>query len=118
MKSTLARLLCRMLVICMIGLPLQVHAGLIGTDAVVSAAQATAARDTLARTLNRSDVAAQLQAMGLSPQQAKDRVAALTDSEAAKLAAQIDSLPAGANSAGAVVLLIVIAVLIWWAVKK
>ena len=48
------RLVSRLLIICMIGLPFQVHAGLIGTDEVVSAAQAAAARTTVASVLNRS----------------------------------------------------------------
>jgi hypothetical protein len=115
----LTRLVSRLLIICMIGLPFQVHAGMIGTDEVVSAAQAAAARGTVASVLNRADVAGQLQALGLSPQVAKDRVAALTDSEVAKLAGQIEALPAGASSsAGAILLIIIIGVLIWWAVKK
>jgi hypothetical protein len=113
------RLVSRLLIVCMIGLPFQVHAGLIGTDAVVSAAQAAAARSTIASVLNRSDVTGQLQALGLTPQAAKDRVAALTDAEVAKLAGQIESLPAGADSsAGVILLLILLGVLIWWAVKK
>lgn len=112
------RLISRLLILCMIGLPFQVHAGLIGTDDVVSSAQAAAARGTVASVLNRSDVASQLQAFGLTPQAAKDRVAALTDSEVAKLAGQIESLPAGASSTGAILLLILLGVLIWWAVRK
>lgn len=112
------RLVSRFLIICMIGLPFQVHAGMIGTDQVVSAAQAAAARGTVATVMNRADVASQLQAMGLSPQVAKDRVAALTDAEVAKLAGQIEALPAGASSAGWIVVIIIIGVLIWWAVKK
>ncbi len=113
------RLVSRLLIVCMIGLPFQVHAGLIGTDQVVSAAQAAAARGTVASVMNRSDVAGQLQAMGLSPQAAKDRVAALTDAEVAKLAGQIEALPAGAsNTAAAILIIVIIGVLIWWAVKK
>jgi hypothetical protein len=113
------RLVSRFLIICMIGLPFQVHAGLIGTDAVVSAAQAAAARGTVATVMNRADVAGQLQALGLSPQAAKDRVAALTDAEVAKLAGQIQALPAGADStAAAILIIVIIGVLIWWAVKK
>lgn len=113
------RLISRLLIVCMIGLPFQVHAGLIGTDDVVSSAQAAAARGTVASVLNRSDVASQLQAFGLTPQAAKDRVAALTDSEVAKLAGQIEGLPAGAESnVGAILLIILLGVLIWWAVKK
>ncbi len=113
------RLVSRLLIVCMIGLPFQVHAGLIGTDQVVSAAQAAAARGTVASVMNRSDVAGQLQAMGLSPEAAKDRVAALTDAEVAKLAGQIEALPAGAsNTAAAILIIVIIGVLIWWAVKK
>ena len=113
------RLISRLLIVCMIGLPFQAHAGLIGTDEVVSAAQAAAARTTVASVLSRSEVASQLQSLVLTPQAAKDRVAALTDAEVAKLAGQIESLPAGADStAGAILLLILIGVLIWWLVRK
>lgn len=113
------RLISRLLIVCMIGLPFQAHAGLIGTDEVVSAAQAAAARTTVANVLNRSDVASQLQTLGLSPQAAKDRVAALTDAEVAKLAGKLEALPAGADSTvGVVLLLILLGVLIWWAVRK
>jgi len=113
------RLISRLLIVCMIGLPFQAHAGLIGTDEVVSAAQAAAARTTVANVLNRSDVASQLQTLGLSPQVAQERVAALTDAEVAKLAGKLDSLPAGADSSlGVVLLLILLGVLIWWMVRK
>lgn len=117
MGTSFVRLVSRILIVCMIGLPFQVQAGLIGTGDVVSAAQAQAARDTVAGFLNRTEVAGQLQALGLTPQAAKDRVAALTDAEVAKLAGQIESLPAGADG-GALLLLILIGVLIWWVWKK
>ncbi len=117
MSTSFVRFLSRLLIVCMIGLPFQVHAGLIGTNDVVSAAQAVAARDTVATFMNRSDVAGQLQTLGLSAKDAQARVAALTDVEVAKLAGQIDSLPAGADG-GSLLLLILLGVLIWWLVKK
>jgi hypothetical protein len=46
-------------------------------------------------TLEREDVRAQLAARGVSPDEARARVAALTEAEAADLAARIDALPAG-----------------------
>lgn len=116
MSSSIVRLVSRLLIVCLIGLPFQVNAGMIGTDVVVSAAQAQAARATVLSQISRADVAGQLQSLGLTPQAAKDRVAALTDSEVARLAGQIDSLPAGAGSG--LLLLILLGVLIWWAVKK
>ena len=117
MTSTFARALCRLLIVCMIGLPFQVNAGLIGTDQVVTAEQALAARDMVNSVVSRTDVASQLQSLGLSPETAKARVAALTDSEVAKLAGQMQSMPAGADG-GALILLILIGVLVWWLVKK
>ena len=116
MSTSIVRLVSRLLVVCLIGLPFQVNAGMIGTDQVVSAAQAQAARATVLSQLSRSEVAGQLQSLGLTPQAAKDRVAALTDTEVAKLAGQIDSLPAGANNT--VLLLFLIGLLIWWLVTK
>lgn len=90
MHSFFVRFVCRIMVACMIGLPFQAQAGMIGTDQAVSAARAT-----VAGFVGRSDVAAQLQALGLSPQAAKERLAALTDQEVAGLAGRIDALPAG-----------------------
>ena len=49
----------------------------------------------IAAALERDDVRAQLAARGVSLGEAQARVAALTDAEAADLAAQIDALPAG-----------------------
>jgi hypothetical protein len=106
-----------MLVACMVGLPFQVHAGLIGTDQVVTAEQALAARGMVSSVVNRADVASQLQSLGLSPEAAKDRVAALTDSEVTKLAGQMQNLPAGADG-GTLLVLILVGVLIWYLVKK
>ena len=117
MRSSFVRLVCRMLVTCLVALPFQVHAGLIGTDQVVSAEQALAARGMVSSVVSRADVASQLQAMGLSPEAAKDLVAALTDTEVTQLAGQIQNMPAGAD-AGGLLLLIVIGVLIWYLVKK
>ena len=116
MSTSIVRLVSRLLIVCLIGLPFQVNAGMIGTDQAVSAAQAQAARVAVLGQLSRSEVAGQLQSLGLTPQAAKDRVAALTDAEIAKLAGQIDSLPAGAN--GGVLILVLVGLLIWWLVKK
>ena len=117
MNMSFARLISRLLVVCMIALPFQVNAGMIGTDQVVTAAQAQASRALVVSQITRADVSGQLQSLGLSPQAAAERVAALTDVEVAKLAGQIQSLPAGADGT-ALVLLILLGVLIWWLVKK
>src|SRR4051812_18127490 len=70
--------------------------------------------DGLLRLLDRAEVQSQLQAHGVSVAQAKARLAALSDAEAAQLAAQIEKLPAGGDAAGALIsaLLIVFLVLL------
>jgi len=87
---------------------------LIGT-AEVAAAQAPVRSDGHARltaALDRADVVAGLQARGVSVEQARERVAALTDAEAAHVADQIDQAPAGAADALGVILFIFVLLLI------
>ncbi len=50
--------------------------------------------------LDRADLAAALQARGVSTSELRARVDALTDAEAAQLTAQIDSAPAGGDVVG------------------
>jgi hypothetical protein len=111
------KIICRMLVLLMIWTPYQVaQAGMIGTDQVVQSTSA-AERSAVMNFVSRADVAGQLAAMGLDAATAKDRVAAMTDDEVRYLAGQINSLPAGADGAGILLLIIIIAV-IWWAWKR
>jgi hypothetical protein len=74
-------------------------AALIGTEQAIAApAQGdSAAREQLLSTLERADVAAALSQRGVSVDQARARVAALSDAEAAHVAQQIDQAPAGAD---------------------
>jgi hypothetical protein len=49
----------------------------------------------LSAALTRADVRAEMERLGVSPAVAAERVAALTDAEAGRLADQIDNAPAG-----------------------
>ena len=115
MNTAWARTLCRLLVALMIWTPYQfATAGMIGTDKVVTS-NAQADRTTVLSYLTRDDVQRQLQAMGVDPSTAKDRVAALSDQEVSSLAGRINSAPAGAMSdAAAVLLIIIVAAAVWW----
>ena len=66
----------------------------------------------MASFLDRGDVLAQLQARGVDAAQVKARVAALTDQEAAQLAAQIDALPAGGADVLGVILVVFLVLLL------
>ncbi len=89
-----------------------VHAappGLVSAEQVAAAQAATSpAHRSLLAQLDRAEVAEALRARGVSPDAARERVAALTDAEAAQLAAHIDSAPAGGDVLGAIVFLFVL----------
>ena len=93
------------LLILSLALPLPVHAGLVTTESLLE-------RERIVTLFQRADVQAQLQAYGVSPGEVKARVAALTDEEAAQLAAQIDELPAGGVSILGAILLVFLVLLV------
>ena len=84
------------------------QAGMIGTEAVASAAQAQQHRERLYNALDRSDVKAQLLARGVDPAQVQARVDSLTDEEIQTLATNMDQLPAGGDIVGALVLIFIV----------
>jgi hypothetical protein len=84
------------------------HAGMVGTEAVVNAAQAQQDRERLHSALSRDDVQAQLLARGVDPAQVQARVDSLTDEEMQTLATHMDQLPAGGSVVGALVLIFLV----------
>jgi hypothetical protein len=113
MTSAWAKAVCRLLIALAIWTPYQLaQAGMIGTQPL-----AQAERGAVLNFVTRGDVASQLQAFGLDPATARDRVAAMTDDEVRQLAGRINTAPAGADVAGLLLLIVVIAV-IWWAWKR
>jgi len=78
---------------------------LIGTEQAAVALQAVAPSETharLAAALDRADLAAALQARGVTQEQLRGRINALTDVEAKQLMEQIDQAPAGGDILGLV----------------
>jgi hypothetical protein len=117
MKSAWAKTICRLLVVLMVWTPYQAaQAGMIGTDQVTTTSSQQD-RSAVLNFVTRADVAGQLQVLGLDAATAKDRVAAMTDNEVSYLAGQINSLPAGADTAGVILLILIIAA-IWWVWKR
>src|SRR3954471_19987627 len=116
MKSSLKRMLCSFLVIAMAMLPFQSgQASMIGSDAVITSPASQVDRTTVTNFLNRAETATQLQALGVDPVSAKERVASMTDEEVASLAGKINQLPAGADSGwGSLILLVAIIWAIWY----
>ena len=109
------RLLSGFLVVCVALLGQVQAAGLITTGEV---AAAEAARDALADrafvldALQRSEVQAKMRELGVDPQAAEARVAALTDYEVSMLAKRIETAPAGGNDVIVVALIVFLVLLI------
>lgn len=85
-----------------------VQAAIIGTEQIHAASAAEQQRARIAAAMNRPEVMSQLEKMGVKREDAQARVAALTDAEAAQLAGQIDSLPAGGDVVGALLFIFVV----------
>ncbi|MFL6567332.1 MAG: PA2779 family protein [Burkholderiales bacterium] len=106
MSRILKRLISSLLIVCLAGLGLPVHAGMLPADA------ANPERLRVLTVLERSDVQAALQAHGVSSADVKARVAAMTDDEVAQVAGQLDSLPAGGSDVLTIILAVFIILLI------
>ena len=113
MNLAFKRTTCRALVVSLLALSFQTaNAGLIGADQA-AAGTASTERALVLSTLDRSEVAVQLQAAGVDPLAARERVQSMTDQEVHALAQDIQAAPAGAN-AGWIVAVVVIAALVWY----
>ncbi len=91
-------------------------AGVVGTGEVLADRQAEQDRQQIAQLVERDEVRDALTHYGVDPGEAEDRVAALSDEEAAELAERIEQQPAGAGvSIGATTILLL--VIIWLLVR-
>ncbi len=97
------RLLVGLLALAL-AVPPQAYAGMIATP--------SSERERLLQLMERPEVAAQLEKMGIASDQARSRVAALTESEVASLAGKLDQLPAGGALSNQDLLLIILVVLL------
>ena len=102
-EPVIKRLISSVLIVCLAGLGLPAHAGMLPADAE---------RAQIYSVLEREEVRSQLQALGVDAAEVKARVAAMSDAEAAALAEQIETLPAGGADILGVLLTVFIILLI------
>ena len=104
MQRPIMRVTSRVLIASMLalGTPMPyANAGMIPTGEV-SQVQAQSGRDRVQAFMDREDVQKQFQAFGVDAQMAKDRVAALSDEEVARIAGKLDQAPAGGDVIGVI----------------
>jgi hypothetical protein len=87
------------------------QAGMIGTGQVLAAEQERVDRDTLAAMLEREDLQRQLASLGVDVNDARDRVASLTDAEVARINQHIETSPAGSGVVGVILLIFIVFVI-------
>ena len=88
------------------------QAGIVGTEVIVSTAQAQQDRAQIMNLLDRKDIQEQLVSHGVTTEQAKARVDSLSDAETHTLAGQLNTLPAGGDSSVLSVIVLIFLVLL------
>lgn len=81
-----------------LGSPMMANAAMIGTLQAVESGNRAQDLATVNASLAREDVRQQFVALGVEPAQVEARIAALTDAELGKLAAQMSDMPAGGDA--------------------
>ncbi len=117
MKNQARRILTSVLISSIVfsGMAQAAPTALIGTEQVAATMQGAVRSEAHARlqaTLDRADLAAMFQARGVSTDELRARVDALTDAEAQQMVAQIDQAPAGASDIVGILFTIFIILLI------
>jgi len=84
------------------------QAAMLGTDTLITSTETQQSISGLQQLLAREDAQQQLLALGVNPEQIRERVASLSDSELARINQGIDTLNAGGDSVLGVLLLIFI----------
>jgi len=109
----LRQLTASVMMVCMLvmGLPGQGMASVISPEQYLAAGDRSADLARIQSVLDREDVQRQLVSLGVDPDAARERVAALTSVELATLADQLDELPAGGALAVIGVIFVVLIIL-------
>ncbi|WP_018294122.1 PA2779 family protein [Mariprofundus ferrooxydans] len=94
LNNVVVSLMATLMMVMSIQLP-YAHAAMVSTEQILEKQQTDRQRDTVIAFLNRAEVQQELQQQGVSPDEAKLRVASLNNDEVEMLAGKIDALPAG-----------------------
>ena len=89
------------------------HAGMVSTGDAIDSARAATAREEIKALAQRPELAEQMKAYGVNPDQAEERVNAMTDAEVLALTDKLGDLPAGgAVSDNTLILILLVIILV------
>lgn len=107
--KTLQRILCLVMSLSLIVLPIgPAQAAMIGNAQIINEVQSELNRTEILQLLDREAARQQLLALGVSPEEVKQRVAQMTDAEVAQLNQHLADLPAGGDIWGVLLLLFIV----------
>lgn len=87
------------------------QAAMIGNEQVINQHSQGQTRDSLQQLLDQQSARQQLQSLGVSPDQIKSRIDSLTDSELARINRHVDTLDAGGNILGILLVIFIVFVI-------
>jgi len=88
-----------------------VHAARVSNEQVISQTEQFNARTQLINTINRADVKQKLLALGVEPEHVANRINQMTTNEIAQLNQQIETLPAGGDLLGVLLVIFIVFVI-------
>lgn len=110
--KTFKKLISALLSIALIGMSLNhANAALVTNKEVINHVQADNARLSIIQTIQRSDVKAQLRAMGVNPADIESRVNLMTAEEVEMLSRHMDELPVGGDVLGVILIVFIVFVI-------
>jgi hypothetical protein len=110
-------LLCRVLIASLMVLPVSANAGMIATVDSIASTGARTLTDQAHDGRIRENVAQELEAMGLSPATARERVAVLTQDEVSRIAGQTQNAPAGGEAVLTIFIIVLVAAMIYYSTR-
>lgn len=107
---TLRRPIGLMVIMAMLslGTAMPTYAAMLGTPEVIAADSTQQQKAYIKELLNRDEVRTQLIGMGVDPEQAQQRVDALTGEEVDTMVAQLEELPAGGDALGVLAFVLIV----------
>lgn len=90
-----------------------VQAGIVATDEAADVQALAADRDALIAALDREDVREQLVAMGISPEEATQRIGAMSRAELAMVSDRLNTMPAGQGPLGFVLGVVLVVLIVF-----
>lgn len=92
--------------------PMTLHADMVSTQTMIKGETQSAQMELMENFMASEEVRDRMEAMGVNPAMAAERVASLTDSQLQQLAVHLEDAPAGSDALGAVATVLVIILLL------